>query len=209
MFAVLGPLLLVLAAIGIYAVVAYAVSLRTTEIGVRLALGATPRRVVAQFVGENLSRRSASARWPAGPSRWAPSSSTAARSTWRCSSACRRCCWPWPRLRVGSQPAARPAAIRWPRCGSSRGVVVSRWRRRSQRRRFTTKARSARRRTKAVTLRLPAPREARLGDDELHRSQARLLRLSCLRLCSSAPPGAGHGRRAGSSSPTIHCRRKS
>jgi ABC-type antimicrobial peptide transport system permease subunit len=54
MFAVLGPLLLLLAAIGIYAVVAYSVSLRTMEIGVRLALGATTRRVVAQFVGEHL-----------------------------------------------------------------------------------------------------------------------------------------------------------
>jgi hypothetical protein len=54
MFAVLGPLLLLLAAIGIYAVVAYSVSLRTTEIGVRLALGATARRVVGQFVRETL-----------------------------------------------------------------------------------------------------------------------------------------------------------
>ena len=54
MFVVLGPLLLVLAAMGIYAVVAYTVSRRTAEIGVRLALGATARRVVRQIVSESL-----------------------------------------------------------------------------------------------------------------------------------------------------------
>ena len=54
MFVVLGPLLLVLAAIGIYAVVAYAVAHRTIEIGVRMALGASPRGIVRQIVAESL-----------------------------------------------------------------------------------------------------------------------------------------------------------
>lgn len=54
MFAVLGPLLLGLAAIGIYAVVSYAVARRTREIGVRLALGATSGRVILQIICENL-----------------------------------------------------------------------------------------------------------------------------------------------------------
>jgi hypothetical protein len=54
MFVLLGPLLLGLAAIGIYAVVSYAVDTRTREIGVRLALGATSGRVVLQIIRENL-----------------------------------------------------------------------------------------------------------------------------------------------------------
>ena len=55
MFVVLGPLMLVLAAIGIYAVVSYSVSRRTTEIGVRLALGPTAGRVVSQIVRDTMS----------------------------------------------------------------------------------------------------------------------------------------------------------
>lgn len=54
MFVVLGPLLLVLAAIGIYAVVAYAVSQRTKEISVRLALGATAGRVIGGIVADSM-----------------------------------------------------------------------------------------------------------------------------------------------------------
>jgi predicted permease len=54
MFVVLGPLILVLAAIGIYAVVAYSVSQRTAEIGVRMALGASGGTVVSQIIREHV-----------------------------------------------------------------------------------------------------------------------------------------------------------
>jgi putative ABC transport system permease protein len=54
MFVVLGPMILALAAIGIYAVVAYAVVQRTGEIGIRLALGATTPRIVTQMIWESM-----------------------------------------------------------------------------------------------------------------------------------------------------------
>ena len=54
-FSVLGPLLLGLAAAGIYAVVSYSVSQRRNEIGLRLALGATPRRIIGQILEDSLA----------------------------------------------------------------------------------------------------------------------------------------------------------
>jgi ABC-type antimicrobial peptide transport system permease subunit len=54
LLSVLGVIGLMLATVGIFGVISYFVSQRTQEIGIRMALGATPRRVLVLIVEQGL-----------------------------------------------------------------------------------------------------------------------------------------------------------
>jgi predicted permease len=55
LLAAFAGIALVLAAVGVYGVMSYAVSRRTQEIGVRLALGAAPRAIIGMIVREGMT----------------------------------------------------------------------------------------------------------------------------------------------------------
>jgi ABC-type antimicrobial peptide transport system permease subunit len=54
MLAVAGGMALLLGVIGIYGVIAYSVSQRTREIGIRMALGAERRQMISMFVRDGV-----------------------------------------------------------------------------------------------------------------------------------------------------------
>ena len=66
-----GGLALLLSALGLYGVTAYAAARRRSEIGIRLALGATPRRVVAMVLRRTLTLTSLGMLTGAAASLWA------------------------------------------------------------------------------------------------------------------------------------------
>ncbi|MEJ1971253.1 MAG: FtsX-like permease family protein [Lacunisphaera sp.] len=124
LLAAFAGLALVLACIGVYSVMAYVVSQRTAEIGIRMALGASPHAVQAMILGEGLrltaigiglglvialaaSRLLNSSLRRAGPRPLIYGGISLLLAA-------------WPPLLAGCRPAARPGSIRSKPCGPNR-----------------------------------------------------------------------------------------
>jgi hypothetical protein len=124
-----GTVALVLSATGLYAVLSYIVALRRREIGVRLAIGAPPSRIVTLVIRQALTLVLAGMRagWP-WPCRWrspcARPSSPKSPPPIRWSS-CRRsrCCSSSASSRPPSPPFVHLESIRSLHCGRNRDRI--------------------------------------------------------------------------------------
>ncbi len=126
MLAVLGTLALVLAGVGMYGVIAYHVTARTREIGIRMAIGASPGDVYRMVIGQGLRVTmlgiviglvlSAMAARLLASLLYGVSPTDAVRGRPLLS-----CGWPWRCWRAGFQRGERGGSSRWWRYGRSNG----------------------------------------------------------------------------------------